>query len=173
MALANCGTYFQSNSSGAADPFMTAISTEASKTVYDAESRTPSYSHAETFNFNADTVLEVQSFTTVGSDAYASTTATVDDFSLLASPGALCCTSAVDISTSNSSTFASSLVVFMYTPGEAFYPNAPSMIGQIVACGGSPARTRSMTFNPSASGEIPGSSSATAPTVSVLNKYVG
>lgn len=174
VASANCGTYFQSNSSGAADPFMTAISTETSKTVYDATSCSPSYSRSQTFSFNADTVLEVASFTTVGSDTYSSTTATVHDFSLLASPGVACSTSAVDISVSNSSTFASSLVVFMYTPGEASYANSPSMIGQIVACGGiTGSNSFVLTFNSSASAEIPGSSSATAPTVSVLNKYFG
>ncbi len=174
VASANCATYFQSNSSGAADPFMTAISTETSKTVYDATSCNPSYTRSQTFSFNADTVLEVKSFTTANSDTYSSTTATVHDFSLLASPGAACSTSSVDISVSNSSSFASSLVVFMYTPGEASYANSPSMTGQIVACGGiTGSNSFALTFNASASGEIPGSSSATSPTVSVLNKFVG
>jgi hypothetical protein len=77
------------------------------------------------------------------------------------------------VNISNSSNFASSLSVFIYSPGQVSYANAPSMTGQIVACGGiTGSNSFTMTFDPSASGEIPGSSTATAPTVSVLSKYV-
>jgi hypothetical protein len=173
VASANCATYFKSNSSGAADPFMTAIDTESTKTVYDAESCTPSYSNSQTFDFNADTVLEVKSYTTANSDTYSSTSSTVHDFSLLASPGVACSTSSTDISVSNSSSFASSLVVFMYTPGAASYANSPSMTGQIVACGGiTGSNSFALTFNASASGEIPGSSTTGPPTVSATSKFV-
>jgi hypothetical protein len=168
-----CATYFKSNSSGAADPFQTDIAALATKTVFYAPTCTPSYSRAQSFSFSADTVLEVQSFTTIGSDTYQSTSATHHDLSILASPGTACSTSSTDVNISNSSNFASSLSVFIYSPGQVSYANAPSMTGQIVACGGiTGSNSFTMTFDPSASGEIPGSSTATAPTVSVLSKYV-
>jgi len=169
--------YFQSNSSGAADPYMTAIAGLTAKTVFYAPTCAPSYSRTQTFNFAADSVLQVASLTTVGSDTYQSTSATRHDFSVLAGvgpPPTSCSTSSVDISVSNSSNFDSSLSVFFYTPGQVSYANSPSMTGQIVACGGiTGSNSFTLTFDPSASGEIPGSSSATAPTVTVLNKYVG
>ena len=168
-----CAQYFQSNSSGAADPFQTAISTLAVKTVFDAETCNPSYTRSQTFSFAADTVLEVQTYTTANSDTYASTTATHHDVSILASPGTACSTANVDVSVSNSSNFGSSLTVFIYSPGQVSYANAPSMTGQIMACGGfTGSNSFTLTFDPSASGEIPGSSSATAPTVSVTDKFV-
>ena len=169
-----CATYFQSNSSGAADPFQTAIAALTGKTVFYAPTCAPSYTRTQTFNFAADTVLQVQSLTTANSDTYQSTTTTHHDFSVLASAGTACSTANVDVSVSNSSNFASSLSVFFYTPGQVSYANSPSMTGQIVACGGiTGSNSFTLTFDPSASGEIPGSSSATAPSVSVLNKFVG
>ena len=170
----NCASYFKSNSSGAADPFQTAITHSGRKTVFYAPTCTPSYTRAQTFSFNADTVLEVQSLSTANSDTFQSTSATHHDFSILASPGTACSTANVDVTVSNSASFASSLSVFIYSPGEAGYANSPSMTGQIVACGGiTGSNSFTLTFDPSASGEIPGSSSATSPTVSVLSKYVG
>lgn len=168
-----CATYFQSNSSGAADPFQTDIAALGTKTVFYAPTCNPSYSRTQTFSFSADTVLEVQSLTTVGSDTYQSTSATHHDVSVLASPGTACSTANQDVSFSNSSNFTSSLSVFIYSPGQVSYANAPSMTGQIVACGGiTGSNSFTLTFDPSASGEIPGSSSVTAPTVSVLTKFV-
>lgn len=168
-----CATYFQSNSSGAADPFQSAIAALAAPTVFYAPTCTPSYSRSQTFQFGADAVLQVQSLTTTNSDTFASTTAAHHDFSVLASPGTACSTANVDVSVSNSASFASSLTVFIYSPGQVSYANSPSMTGQIVACGGiTGANSFALTFDPSASAEIPGSSSATAPTVSVLNKFV-
>jgi len=168
-----CASYFKSNSSGAADPFQTDITTLITKTVFYAPTCAPSYTRAQTFSFSADTVLEVQSLTTANSDTFQSTSATHHDFSVLASPGTTCSTANVDVQISNSASFASSLSVFIYSPGQVKYANAPSMTGQIVACGGiTGSNSFTMTFDPSASGEIPGSSSATAPTVSVLSKFV-
>ena len=168
-----CAQYFQSNSSGAADPFQTAISTLANKTVFDAETCNPSYTRSQTFQFNADTVLEVQTLTTANSDTFESMTATHHDFSVLASPGTACSTANVDITVSNSASFTSTITVFMYSPGQVSYANSPSMTGQITACGGiTGSNSFALTFDPSASGEIPGASSATSPTVSVTNKFV-
>jgi len=168
-----CATYFQSNSSGAADPFQTAIAALTGKTVFYAPTCTPSYTRTQTFNFAADSVLQVQSFTTANSDTYQSTTTTHHDFSILANAGTACSTANVDVSVSNSSNFTSSLSVFIYSPGQVSYANAPSMTGQIVACGGiTGSNSFTLTFDPSASGEIPGSSTATAPSVTVLNKFV-
>ncbi len=168
-----CASYFKSNSSGAADPFQTDITTLITKTVFYAPTCAPSYTRAQTFSFSADTVLEVQSLKTANSDTFQSTSATHHNFSVLASPGTACSTANVDVTISNSANFASSLSVFIYSPGQVSYANAPSMTGQIVACGGiTGSNSFTMTFDPSASGEIPGSSSATAPTVSVLSKFV-
>jgi len=168
-----CAQYFVSNTNGAPDPFQTAISTLGSKTVFDAETCNPSYTRSQTFQFAADTVLEVQTLTTAGSDAFASTTATHHDFSLLASPGTACSAANVAVTVSNQANFASSLTVFVYSPGQVSYANSPSMTGQITACGGiTGSSSFALTFDPSASGEIPGSSSVTAPTVSVINKFV-
>lgn len=168
-----CATYFQSNSSGAADPFQTAIAALTAKTVFYAPTCTPSYTRTQTFQFAADAVLQVQTLTTANSDTFASTTSTVHNFSILANAGTACSTANVDVSVSNSANFASTLNVFIYSPGEVSYANAPSMTGQIVACGGfTGSNSFALTFNPSASAEIPGASSATAPTVSVLNKFV-
>ena len=173
--LGTGANYFQSNSSGAADPYQTAIAALTTKTVFYAPTCVLSYSRTQTFNFAADTVLQVASLTTVGSDTYQSTsTTTHHDFSVLASAGSVCSTANVDVSVSNSSDFDSSLSTFIYTPGEVSYANSPSMTGQIVACGGiTGSNSFTLTFDPSASGEIPGSSTATAPSVTVLNKFVG
>jgi hypothetical protein len=167
-----CATYFQSNSSGSPDPFQSAIAALTAKTVFYAPTCAPSYTRTQAFNFAADTVLQVQSYTTANSDTYQSTTAAHHDFSILASAGTACSTANVDVSVSNSSNFASSLSVLIYSPGQVSYANAPSMTGQIVACGGiTGSNSFALTFDPQASAEIPGSSSATAPTVSVTNKY--
>ena len=168
-----CATYFQSNSSGAADPFQTAIAALTTKTVFDAPTCTPSYTRTQTFQFGADAVLEVQSLTTAGSDTFASSSATHHDFSLLASAGTVCSTSTVDVTVSNSASFASSLTTFIYTEGQVSYANSPSMTGQIVACGGiTGSNSFALTFDPSASSEIPGASSSTTPTITVLAKFV-
>ena len=87
--------------------------------------------------------------------------------------GTACSTANVDVTVSNQADFASSLTTFIYTPGEVSYANSPSMTGQMVACGGiTGSNSFALTFDASASGGIPGSSSATAPTVSVLDKFV-
>ena len=171
--LGSGANYFQSNSSGAADPFQTAIAALTTKTVVYAPTCYLSYSRTQTFNFAADTVLQVASLTTVGSDTYQSTSATHHDLSVLASAGSACSTANVDVSVSNSSNFTSSLTTFIYSPGQVSYANSPSMTGQIVACGGiTGSNSFALTFDPSASGEIPGSSTATAPSVTVLNRFV-
>ncbi len=171
--LGSGANYFQSNSSGAADPYQTAIAALTSKTVFYAPTCYLSYSRTQTFSLAADTVLQVASLTTANSDTYQSTTTTHHDFSVLASAGSACSTANVDVSVSNSSDFTSSLSVFIYSPGQVSYANSPSMTGQIVACGGiTGSNSFTLTFDPSASGEIPGSSSATAPSVTVLNKFV-
>ena len=152
---------------------MTAIAAETAKTVFYAPACAPSYTRTQTFQFAADTVLQVQSLTTAGSDTFESSSSTHHDFSLLASAGTACSTSTVDVTVSNSADFTSTLTVFIYTPGQVSYANSPSMTGQIVACGGiTGSNSFALTFDPSASSEIPGSSSSTAPTVSVLEKFV-
>jgi len=63
--------------------------------------------------------------------------------------------------------------VFIYSPGQVNYANAPSMTGQVVACGGfTGSNSYTLVFDPQASGEIPGASAATAPTVSVTDRFV-
>jgi hypothetical protein len=168
-----CASYFQSNSSGSPDPFQSALAALTTKTVFYAPTCTPSYTRTQMFSLGADAVLQVQSLTTAGSDTFQSSSSTHHDFSVLASAGTACSAASVDVTVSNSASFASSLTTFIYTPGQVSYANSPSMTGQIVACGGiTGSNSFSLTFDPSASGEIPGSSTATAPTVSVLNKFV-
>ncbi|HLI72571.1 MAG TPA: polymer-forming cytoskeletal protein [Acidimicrobiales bacterium] len=165
--------YFQSNSSGAADPFQTAIAALTGPTVFYAPTCSPSYTRSQTFSFAADAVLEVATLSLANSDTFASTTATHHDFSIMASPGTACSTSSTDITISNSASFASSLTVFMYSPGQVSYANNPSMTGQIVACGGiTGSNSFSLTYDSQASSEIPGSSVASAPTETVTNKFV-
>lgn len=168
-----CASYFKSNSSGAADPWQSDIAAETTKTVYYAPTCNPSYTRSQTFSFAADTVLQIATLTTANSDTYGSTTATHHDVSILASTGTPCSTSSTDISVSNSSNFGSTLTVFFYTPGAVSYANAPSMTGQITACGGiTGSNSFALTFDPQASGEIPGSSTATAPTITIVDKYI-
>ena len=168
-----CASYFQSNSSGSPDPFQSAIAAMTTKTVYYAPTCNPSYTRSQTFSFGADTVLQVATLTTANSDTYSSTTSTHHDVSILASTGTPCSTSSTDISVSNSSNFASSLTVFFYTPGAVSYANSPSMTGQITVCGGIVgSNSFALTFDPQASAEVPGSSTATAPTITTLDKYI-
>lgn len=168
-----CASYFQSNSDGSADPFQSDIAASTTPTVYYAPTCAPSYSRTQVFNFGADTVLQVQKFTTANSDTFQSKTAAHHDFSILASAGTTCSTANVDVSISNSANFASSLTVFIYSPGQVNYANAPSMTGQVVACGGfTGSNSYTLVFDPQASGEIPGASAATAPTVSVTDRFV-
>jgi hypothetical protein len=176
-----CSTYFGNYSSGSADPFMTAISTAVQMTVVYAPTCAVSYSRSHVFQLSEDTVLEAQSVTLAGSNTFESTNATVHNLSILASAGATCSTSTVDVNFSNSTSFLpttaganpAGLDVFLYTPGEADYANAPSMTGQILACGGmTGTNSFALYFSPTAADEIPGTGSPLAPTITVEDKFV-
>ncbi|MGH9291623.1 MAG: hypothetical protein ACRDZ6_02420 [Acidimicrobiales bacterium] len=183
-----CGDYFHSYSSGADDAFMTTISTATQKTVVYAPTCAVSYQNAHTFVFNTDIALVVQSLTLQNSNTFEANGCTTSgcsaspaphhDFSVLASPGSTCSTSTIDVSLSNSTNFAvptsaPSITAFFYSPGQIDYANAPSMLGQILACGGMVGENAfTLAFDPSAALGIPGVA-ATPPTVtlSTEDKY--
>jgi hypothetical protein len=187
-----CASFFQNVPAGSG-PFQNEISSETSKTVYDAlgcsattpcppasgTSCYPSYSGAETFKFAQDTVLEVPAISVSSADTFESTSSTMHNFSILASPLSVCSTSGTDITMTSAVTLASSLAVFLYTPGEVSFSSASSSsAGQIVACGGITGTSAfTFTYNPSAGAEVLGlsttvPSSTTAPTISATEKFV-
>jgi len=156
-SIYSCATYFQSISSGADDPFMLAASQATMKTVFYAPTCAVTYHNAHTFELNDDVVLDVASLTLDNSNTFEATTTPVVgppvSFSILAgvpdcsyspstsspctgSDNAPCSTSTTDVTLSNLATFDPSVITLIYTPGEVSYANAPSMLGQILACGG-------------------------------------
>jgi|SRR5579863_511398 len=132
-----------------------------------------------TFSMKGDMVLEVKSISTSSTATFTSTTTTHHDFSILAGSGGLatnptCPQSMTMMSFTRQPTFASSITFFLYSPGVISYSNdATADAGRILACGGfNSANSFLMNFDPSVSAEIPGSTVAGAPTVTVTNKYV-
>jgi cytoskeletal protein CcmA (bactofilin family) len=174
----SCSTYFQSISSGANDPFMTEISTVPGKTVIYAPTCDVVYNNAHTFELNDDIALVVNTITFNNSNTFEATSDPVGgspvDLSILADPGGTCSTSTLDITASNLTDFTSSVHVLFYTEGEVDYANAPSMYGQILACGGF-VGTNAFTlyFAGGAGSGIPGYSTAPAPpTITTESKYL-
>jgi len=176
-----CASYFQNLSSGASDPFMTQISTAAGKTAIYAPTCAVTYSRSHVFTLSADVALQVQSLTLQNSNTFYSTSTVVHNFSVLANASSTCSTSTVDVNLSNSSDFVSptpstnaTLNVFIYTPGEVDYANAPSMNGQILACGGFTGENGfALNFVPGAAATLPWTGTTTSPpTVTVLQKFV-
>ena len=179
VAYPTCASYFQNIASepGPApptDPFMTQIYAATTKTLIYAPTCDVTYSSAHTFGLNADVTLWVDSLTLNNSNTFESTTSTVRNFSILASPSSSCSTSQTDVTFTNSASFTSTVDVFIYTPGEVSYSNAPSMSGQVLACNGfTSTNAFDLNFVPGAAALLPGlSSTATPPTETVLQKFV-
>ena len=87
-------------------------------------------------------------------------------------PSTTCSTSSVDASFSNYSNFEPNIAVLVYSEGEVDYANAPSMTGQILACGGlTGTNAFTLTFNPSAAYEVFGSPGVSS-TVTTNDKYI-
>ncbi|MHB1509135.1 MAG: hypothetical protein ACYCST_04470 [Acidimicrobiales bacterium] len=176
VPTSSCAAYFYSYSSGASDPFMTAIASATTKTFVYAPTCAVTYENAHTFDLNADVVLDVASLTLGNSNTFTSTTSTVRDLSVLASTSSTCTTSTTDFSASNLVDFTSTVDAFIYTPGEVSYANSPSMSGQILACGGfvaSNAFKLDFVPTPSSSSKLLWTESTSAkPTIAVRAKYV-
>ena len=176
VPTSSCAAYFYSYSSGATDPFMTAIASATAKTFVYAPTCAVSYKNAHTFDLNADVVLDVASLSLQNSNTFTSTTSTVHDLSILASPTSTCSPSATDFSASNATDFTSSVHTFIYTPGEVSYANAPQMYGQVLACGGFVAQNAfTLDFVPSpssSSGLLWTTGPSAPPTITVREKYV-
>ena len=195
-----CATYFQSINNEASgttvanpDPFQAALENQAQRTVYEAPTCAVTYSNAQVFALNpspaGDAILDVASLTFNNSNTFCEESATDShscststtagpNLTLFAGPSPpappaspTCSTSTVDAMFDNSSNFEPNVAVLIYSLGEVDYANAPSMTGQILACGGMTGTNAfKLTFNPSAAGEVFGTSGS-ALTVSVEDKY--
>jgi cytoskeletal protein CcmA (bactofilin family) len=178
-----CASYFQNQSSGATDPFMSQLMSAVGKIVIDAPTCAVDYSSAHSFYVDADTILEVQSLTLQNSNAFcaeasagsmtcSSSTSRVHSLSILASP-AEACTSNLQVNFADYFSFANNLSTFVYTPGQVSFANAPYINGQVLACGGFiGANSFTMTFDPTASGELAWTGAVQGITVTVLSKLV-
>jgi len=181
-----CASFFANNSSGAADAFMTDLYSATVNTVIYAPTCAVTYSHTHLFYLNSDVALVVASLSLNNSNTFcaeasldsqtcSSTTTRLHNFEVLASasPPSTCSTSSVTVTFSNSSSFSSNLSVFVYTLGEVSYANAPSMNGQILACGGfTGSNAFTLNFDPTASGDVPGLGGSGTNTITVLTKFV-
>jgi len=176
-----CASYFQNIASEAGpgpptDPFMTQLYTAATKTLVYAPTCNVTYSSSHTFGLNADVTLWVNTLTLSNSNTFESTSSTVHNFSVLASPSASCSTSSptVDVNFSNFSSFTSTIDAFIYTQGAADYANAPAMNGQVLACSGFTGENGfDLNFVPAASAGLPWTgTTTTAPTLTVLDKLI-
>lgn len=76
------------------------------------------------------------------------------------------------ISSSNETTFASNVNAFIYTPDVASWGNAPSMTGQILACGGVTGVNAFELEYSNAAAKSLGSALGSAVTVTVSDRYV-
>lgn len=176
-----CASYFKNIASEAGpgpptDPFMTQLYTATTKTLIYAPTCNVAYSSSHTFGLNADVTLWVNTLMLSNSNTFESTSSTVHNFSVLASPSAACNTTTppVDMTFSNSTSFTSTVDALLYTQGAVDYANAPSMNGQVLACSGFTGENAfALNFVPTASAGLPWTGTTTsAPTVTVLNKFV-
>jgi hypothetical protein len=174
-----CASYFQNIASESGpqpptDPFMSQLYTATTKTLIYAPTCSVTYSSSHTFGLNADITLWVSTLTLNNSNTFESTSSTVRNFSILASPTASCSTSQTDVTLTNFASFTATVDAFIYTPGQVSYSNAPSMSGQILACNGfNSTNAFVLNFVPGAAALLPGlSSSSTPPTETVLQKFV-
>jgi hypothetical protein len=196
-----CAQYFQSINNEASgttvanpDPFQSALEDQVERTVYEAPTCSVTYSNAQVFALNpspaGDAILDVASLTFNNSNTFCEESATNSgtcssattpgpNLTLFAGPtppapptSPTCSTSTVDATFNNSSDFEPNVAVLVYSLGEVDYANAPSMTGQILACGGlTGTNAFALTFNPAASTEVFGSSGS-ALTVTIKDKYI-
>jgi cytochrome c1 len=175
----SCASFFANPTSGN-DSFMSSIQAATNNTVIYAPTCAVSYNHVVTFQFNADFVLEVQSFTTQNTTVFESTNGTARNVSILASADATC-SNTVDVSFSNLTNFVAPATgsnpngvnMFIYTEGAVSYANNPTMTGQIMACGNiTGSNAFSMTYSNTASKELIGIGQAGSPTITPEDKYV-
>jgi hypothetical protein len=198
ITSAQCATYFQSINNEASgtsvanpDPFQLALENQTAKTIYEAPTCNVTYSNAQVFAQNAtptgDAILDVASLTFNNSNTFceesandshtcmsAAPSATAPNLILYAGPPppATCTPSTVDATFNNSSDFEPNVTVLVFTPGEVDYANAPSMTGQILACGGvTGTNAFTLSFNPSAAYDVFGTPGSSV-TITTNDKYV-
>ncbi|MGH9297795.1 MAG: hypothetical protein ACRDZP_07460, partial [Acidimicrobiales bacterium] len=83
-----------------------------------------------------------------------------------------CSASTTDMTFNNASSFEPNIAVLIYSLGQVSYANAPSMTGQIQACGGMTGTNAfTLAFNPSAGQEIFGTPGGGI-TIAPEDKYV-
>ena len=200
IPTSQCGTYFQNNtdeSSGGVvsdpDPFEFALENQTQKTIYEAPNCSVAYSRAQIIALNyspgsgggvGDAILEVASLSSHGTtwceesatDSHKCSTATTPGPNLILYAGppqpTACTTSTLEATFDSTNNFEPNITTLVYSPGEVDYANAPSMTGQILACGGvTGTNAFTLTFNPSAAYDVfgpPGSSV----TITTIDKYI-
>ncbi len=197
----SCATYFKSNATEGSggtvvdpDLFQAALENQTERTIYEAPNCAISYSATQVFaqnpSPNGDAILDVASMTFTAANTFCEESATDShtcssattpgpNLILFAGPSPApppasptCSTSTVDASFSNQANFEPNIAVLIYSLGEVDYANAPSMTGQILACGGVTGTNKfTLTFNPSAAYEVFGTPGSTL-TVAINDKYI-